>query len=115
MFSKKNIFLTIFSCLVITNYSIGFVSLDAAEPWQLGFQDPATPIMEGIVKLHNEVMLFLCVTSGVVFWLLGRSLFLFSAIHTDLIFDSMEKIETLKKSYKRLWYKIFILLFNIAK
>ena len=37
---------------------------EAAEPWQLGFQDPATPIMEGIVNLHHDVM-FLIVLIGV--------------------------------------------------
>jgi hypothetical protein len=29
------------------------------EPWQLDFQDPATPIMEGIINLHNDIMFFL--------------------------------------------------------
>ena len=28
-------------------------SCDAAEPWQLGFQDPATPAMEGMIDFHN--------------------------------------------------------------
>ena len=32
---------------------------ESAVPWQLGFQDPATPIMEGIVTLHHEVWLLL--------------------------------------------------------
>jgi hypothetical protein len=31
---------------------------DAAEPWQLGFQDPATPAMEGIITFHNDIMFF---------------------------------------------------------
>ena len=79
MISRKNIFLTIFSCWAIFNFSVGCASLDAAEPWQTGFQDAATPIMEGIIKLHNEVMLFLIFISGVVFWLLFRSLVLFSS------------------------------------
>lgn len=35
------------------------VKLDAAENWQMDFQDPATPIMEGIINLHNDVMFFL--------------------------------------------------------
>jgi len=28
--------------------------LDAAENWQFGFQDPASPIMEGIISFHND-------------------------------------------------------------
>ena len=32
---------------------------DAAEPWQIGFQDPATPVMEGLIDLHHDLMFFL--------------------------------------------------------
>ena len=28
---------------------------DAATPWQLGFQDPATPIAEGIIHFHHDL------------------------------------------------------------
>ena len=34
---------------------------DAAEPWQIGFQDPATPVMEGLIDLHHDLMFFLWV------------------------------------------------------
>ena len=33
------------------NYKITF--FDVAEQWQLGFQDPATPVMEGIINFHH--------------------------------------------------------------
>jgi len=32
------------------------VSADAAQPWQLGFQDPATPTIEGIIRFHQDLM-----------------------------------------------------------
>ncbi|CAI8606929.1 unnamed protein product [Vicia faba] len=32
---------------------------DAAEPWQLGFQDAATPMMQGIIDLHHDIFFFL--------------------------------------------------------
>ena len=32
---------------------------DASESWQLGFQDPATPVMEGIITFHNDLMFYL--------------------------------------------------------
>nr|YP_009445903.1 cytochrome c oxidase subunit 2 [Eucheuma denticulatum]ATX68845.1 cytochrome c oxidase subunit 2 [Eucheuma denticulatum] len=54
-----------------------FVYSDVAENWQLGFQDPATPIMEGIVNLHHDLMFFLCVISVFVSWMLGRTLWHF--------------------------------------
>jgi len=41
-----------------------------AVKWQLGFQDPATPIMEGIINFHNDiisVLIFIfCVVSVVL-------------------------------------------------
>lgn len=53
------------------------VIMDAAEDWQLGFQDPATPIMEGIINLHYDLMFFICVISIFVSWMLGRTLWHF--------------------------------------
>lgn len=51
---------------------------DVPENWQLGFQDPATPIMEGIVNLHHDLMFFICVISIFVTWMLGRTLWHFN-------------------------------------
>lgn len=73
------IYLFIFSGFFITSIVSPVSFLDAAESWQVGFQEAATPIMEGIIKLHDDVMLFLVFIAGVVFWLLFRALFLFDA------------------------------------
>ena len=35
------------------------IYLDAPLPWQLGFQDPATAIMEGIINFHHDLFFFL--------------------------------------------------------
>lgn len=32
---------------------------DSSTPWQFGFQDAATPVMEGIINLHHDLMFFL--------------------------------------------------------
>lgn len=53
------------------------VLADSAQDWQLGFQDPATPIMEGIINLHHDLMFFICVISVFVSWMLGRTLWYF--------------------------------------
>ncbi len=47
------------------------VFCDAPENWQIGFQDPATPIMEGIIHFHNHLMFFLVAIGLFVFYLLG--------------------------------------------
>jgi hypothetical protein len=33
--------------------------LDAPEAWQMGFQDPATPVMQGIIDLHHDICFFM--------------------------------------------------------
>jgi cytochrome c oxidase subunit 2 len=51
---------------------------DAPESWQMGFQDPATPVMEGIIFFHNYLMFFLIVIGALVFYLLGFAIVKFS-------------------------------------
>ena len=53
--------------------------LDAPEPWQMGFQDPATPIAQGIQDLHHDVFFFMVFILTFVIWMLGRTLWHFSA------------------------------------
>jgi cytochrome c oxidase subunit 2 len=50
-----------------------FSSCDFAQEWQLGFQDPATPIMEGIVDLHHDIMFFLWIIRISVLHVLSRT------------------------------------------
>nr|QVQ56634.1 cytochrome c oxidase subunit 2 [Erythrocystis saccata] len=50
---------------------------DHAQAWQIGFQDPATPIMEGIINLHHDLMFFLCVILIFVSWILFRTIWFF--------------------------------------
>jgi cytochrome c oxidase subunit 2 len=50
---------------------------DAPYPWQIGFQDPASPGFTGIVDLHNNVFFFLVLIILGVFWILGVVIFLF--------------------------------------
>jgi len=52
--------------------------LDVAENWQLGFQDPATPIMEGIINLHHDLMFFACAIFIFVSWMLLRTIWHFN-------------------------------------
>lgn len=51
--------------------------LDSPVDWQCSFQNPATPVMEGIIWLHNYIMFFLIIVVVVVFWFLCRSMYLF--------------------------------------
>nr|YP_011017731.1 cytochrome c oxidase subunit 2 [Heterosiphonia pulchra]WQF69554.1 cytochrome c oxidase subunit 2 [Heterosiphonia pulchra] len=51
---------------------------DVAETWQVGFQDPATPIMEGIINLHHDLMFFACAIFVFVSWMLLRTIYYFN-------------------------------------
>ena len=66
-------FLLLFLVIINTNLT----RCDAPENWQLGFQDPATPIMEGIINLHHDLMFFVVVISIFVTWMLARTLWHF--------------------------------------
>lgn len=48
-----------------------------AVPWQKTFQDPASPVMEGIINLHHDVMFIICFIVGFVSWLLFRTIYHF--------------------------------------
>ncbi len=58
---------------------MSIIFCDAPESWQLGFQDPATPIMEGIIHFHNHLMFFIVLIGIFVFWLLIRIITNYSA------------------------------------
>ena len=53
---------------------------DAPEAWQIGFQDPATPIMQGIIDLHHDICFFLLVILVFVLWVLARTLYHFHEV-----------------------------------
>lgn len=54
---------------------------DAPVAWQLGLQDPATPVMEGIINFHNDLMVLLVFVVVFVSFMLWRILHHFS--HTQ--------------------------------
>jgi cytochrome c oxidase subunit 2 len=69
----KNISYKLTSLLILCQISFS----DAARPWQMDLQDPATPIMEGIVNFHNHIMFFITVIVVFVSWLMVRCIYLF--------------------------------------
>ena len=43
---------------------------DSPEAWQLGFQDPASPVMDEIIKFHHTVMIYLSFVIAGVLWMI---------------------------------------------
>lgn len=69
-----------FISLILLGDNLQAIALnDAAEPWQLGFQDPATPIMEGIIEFHNNLMFFITLIAVFTSWVLGRCLYFYNS------------------------------------
>ena len=54
------------------------VLADYPEPWQFGFQDPATPAMDGLIDLHHDIMFFLVFIIVFVMWMLGAIIMYFN-------------------------------------
>lgn len=53
------------------------ISCDFPRSWQMGFQDPATPVMEGIINFHHDLFFFMIVIAIFVFWFLFNILYYF--------------------------------------
>jgi cytochrome c oxidase subunit 2 len=52
-------------------------SMDSAQPWQFGFQDAASPVMEGIINLHHDLMYIIVVIFFFVLYILARAVYCF--------------------------------------
>ena len=47
---------------------------DAPESFQYGFQDPATPVMIGLINLHHDIMFLIILIMVSVSWVLARAI-----------------------------------------
>jgi cytochrome c oxidase subunit 2 len=56
-----------------------FVQCDAAEPWQIGFQDGASPTFEGITELHDAIFFYLVLIFVGVMWVMGSTVINYSS------------------------------------
>lgn len=61
----------------MTDFLFSRAWMDAPESWQLGFQDAATPMMQGIIDLHQDIFFFAIIILVFVLWMLLRSLWHF--------------------------------------
>jgi cytochrome c oxidase subunit 2 len=57
--------------------------LDSSTPWQMYFQDSATPVMEGIINLHHDLMFFIVFIFFFVLIVMGRTLQYFEYNSSD--------------------------------
>jgi len=76
------------------------VLTDVAEPWQLGFQDPATPTMEGIIEFHNNLMFFITLIAIFTTWVLVRCISFYSWDQSEFN-DELQKNDGASKPVDR--------------
>ena len=62
------------------------VYCDAPEPWQIGFQDGASPTFEGITELHDWIFFYLVVIFVGVAWVLGSVVVNFSSTKSPIVY-----------------------------
>ncbi len=60
----------IFTCVDLSIFTLKPLACDAPRPWGIYFQDSATPQMEGLVELHDNILFYLVIILFGVGWLL---------------------------------------------
>ena len=61
---------TLMLSYILFAYNQGKIYCDTPRPWGLYFQDNATPQMEGIVELHDNILFYLVIILFAVGWIL---------------------------------------------
>jgi hypothetical protein len=59
---------------------------DAPEPWQIGFQDGASPAFEGITELHSSIFFYLVVILIGVVWMMGSVMVNFHVNSSPIVY-----------------------------
>jgi len=72
--------------LLFKFYFISIIFIDAAEPWQFGFQDGASPSFEGITELHDQIIFYLVIILLGVSWILFSIILNFNSNNNKIIY-----------------------------
>lgn len=68
----------IFSLSNINKTFFDIIALDSPVNWQINFQDPASPVMEGIISFHNHIMVIVIFIIIFVSWFLLNLIFYYN-------------------------------------
>nr|YP_010248546.1 cytochrome c oxidase subunit 2 [Pneumocystis oryctolagi]QTK22310.1 cytochrome c oxidase subunit 2 [Pneumocystis oryctolagi] len=66
-------------------FNIYPIQNDAPTPWGIYFQDSASPVAEGIIELHDQVLFYLLIILVGVFWILFSTLYRFQSTNTEIV------------------------------
>ena len=86
MYIKKNLLKLLLTMFTLLSLITNPIRCDAPEPWQIGFQDGATPTYEGITELHNSIFFYLIVIFIGVSWAMGSIILNFSSDKNPIVY-----------------------------
>lgn len=72
--------------LSLNLFSNNLIYNDAPEPWQISFQDVASPGFEGIVDLHDSIFFYMIVISWGITWLITSVTFNFNSTTSPIVY-----------------------------
>ncbi len=75
--------INLFNLLILNNK---ILNADAPTPWELGFQDGASPGYDGIVALHDSVMFYLILILVSVFWVMLSLIRYFNSTKSNIVY-----------------------------
>ena len=78
--------MSLITSFLITTGLVSPVYNDSPEPWQIGFQDGASPTHEGIVELHDTIFFYLIVICFGVLWILSSVIINFNSNKSQLVY-----------------------------
>nr|YP_009420547.1 cytochrome c oxidase subunit 2 [Ulva pertusa]YP_010021447.1 cytochrome c oxidase subunit 2 [Ulva australis]ASO76190.1 cytochrome c oxidase subunit 2 [Ulva pertusa]ASO76231.1 cytochrome c oxidase subunit 2 [Ulva pertusa]QOL10288.1 cytochrome c oxidase subunit 2 [Ulva australis] len=83
--------LSLYNCILITFFNtcaISFcdapLSVTSAMFDRFGFQEPASPLMEGLIALHSDIWAIMLFVAGFVLYMMCAILYKFSANNSDI-------------------------------
>ncbi len=85
-------FYVILLSFILFNFYNLNINCDAPLYNQIGFQDPATPVMEGILYLHDYIWCFLIFVLIFVSWFLARILILFKETKNKAVVPTVQNV-----------------------
>ena len=60
--------------------------MDASKNWDMDFQDPASPVMEGIINFHNDLMVLMTLVLAFVTYFIYVTVYNLIQCHYSLNF-----------------------------
>ena len=111
----------------IINFFFSVCFCEAAESWQLGLQDPASPVFEGMIFFYKYLVFFLILTGSLIFWLLYITIAYFNTagkVNKSEIFTRSSTLEGVRALFPKsaltriatpsLFKNLYVMLFFIT-